>query len=91
MRSTRAFSRAFPMYSTPSPPDHLRRYCCVRSSLRSPRRNDTTSMPLRSAYLLIAPTNRCVIGAISTDDGTLAPRTLRKKYAAPGRPLQHRP
>ena len=49
VRSTRAFSCALPMYSTPSPPDHCRRYSCVRSSLRSPRRNDTTSMPLRSA------------------------------------------
>ena len=53
------------------------------SSLRSPGRNDTTSMPSRSAKRLMASTNRCVIGAISTDDGTAAPGIVRKKYAAP--------
>ena len=41
------------------------------------------SMRLWSAKRLMASTKRCVIGAISTDDGTLQPRIVRKKYAAP--------
>ena len=41
------------------------------------------SMPSRSANRLMAATKRCVIGAISADDGTLQPRIVRKKYAAP--------
>ena len=41
------------------------------------------SMPLCPAKHLTASTKRRVIGPISADDGTLQPRILRKKYAAP--------
>ena len=40
-------------------------------------------MRLRAAKLLMASTKRWVMGAIRAEDGTAAPRILRKKYAAP--------
>ena len=55
----------------------------MRSSLRSPRPNFTSSTPARSAKRSMAATKFRVIGAISADDGTGLPRTLRKNHAEP--------
>ena len=55
----------------------------MRSSLRSRRPNFTSSTPACAANRLIAVTKSRDIGAISADDGTGLPRTLRKNRAAP--------
>ena len=55
----------------------------MRSSLRSPRLNATSSTPSRSANRSVAATKPRDIGAISADDGTGLPRTFWKNHAVP--------
>ena len=83
VRSTRAFSWALPMQGTPSPPGHWHKYCCVRSSLRSPLRKRTRSRLPARAKRSIAATKSRVMGAIRAEEGTGLPRTPRKNQAAP--------
>ena len=75
-------SCALPTYSTPSPPRQSRRRAFVTSSLRSPRTKRTIP-PDSAASTSKAATKRRDIGAISADDGTGLPRTLRKNHDAP--------
>ena len=63
VRTTRAFSGPRPMYSTPSSPSKLFRYCCVTSSLRWCFEKLTSLTRASSANRSTAAKNAVVFGA----------------------------